>query len=79
MVDMEISSNIMKSSFPKCYMTFWDMVIYNDTLYWSDISLSRDLVDELDLIKSTVFGVITLFREVSIGHLQRIRQAAEDT
>ena len=30
MVDMGISSNIMKSPFPKCYMTFLDM--YNDTL-----------------------------------------------
>ena len=25
MVDMAISSNIMKSPSPKCYMTFWDM------------------------------------------------------
>ena len=32
MVDMGISSNIMKSPSPKCYMTFWDMTIYNDTL-----------------------------------------------
>ena len=31
-VDMEISSNIMKSPFPKCYMTFWDMTIHNNTL-----------------------------------------------
>ena len=31
MVDMGISSNIMKSPTPKCYMTFWDMTIYNDT------------------------------------------------
>ena len=31
MVDMGISSNI-KSPFPKCYMTFWDMTKYNDTL-----------------------------------------------
>ena len=33
-VDMGISSNIMKSPSPKCYMTFWDMTIYNDTLNW---------------------------------------------
>ena len=31
MVDMGISSN-MKSPSPKCYMTFWDMTTYNDTL-----------------------------------------------
>ena len=36
--------------FSKCYMTFWDMIIYSDTLYWSDISLNGDLVTELDLI-----------------------------
>ena len=29
MVDMGISSNIMKSPSPKCYMTFWDMTIYS--------------------------------------------------
>ena len=34
MVDMGISSNIMKSLSPKYYMTFWDMTIYNDTLNW---------------------------------------------
>ena len=73
MVDMGISSNIMKSPSPKCYMTFWDMVIYSDTLHWSDISPNRDLITELDLI--TVFDAITLFREVSIGHLQRMRLA----
>ena len=35
---MGISSNIMMSPSPKCYMTFWDMTIYNDTLNWSDIT-----------------------------------------
>ena len=50
MVDMAISSNIMKSPSPKCFMTFWDMIIYNDTLHWSDISPDRDIVAELDLI-----------------------------
>ena len=34
MVDMGISSNIMKFPSPKCYMTFWDMTIYNDNLNW---------------------------------------------
>ena len=37
MVDMGVSSNIMKPS-PKCYLTFWDMIIYSNTLHWSDIS-----------------------------------------
>ena len=32
MVDMGISSNIIKSPSSKCYMTFLDMVIYSDTL-----------------------------------------------
>ena len=71
MVDMGISSNIIKSSAPKWNMIFWDMIIFTDTLHWSDISLNRDLVTELDLIN--VFDGITLFREVSIGHLQRVR------
>ena len=66
MVDMGISSNIMKSPSPECYMTFWDMIIYKETLHWSDI------ITELDPI--TVFDVITLFRDVSIWHLQRMRQ-----
>ena len=49
MVDMGISSNIMKSPFPKCYMTFWDMTMYNDTLNWSDIS-ELDFITDFDLI-----------------------------
>ena len=43
MVDMGIWSTIMKSPTSKCYMTFLDMIIYRDTLHWSDISLKRDL------------------------------------
>ena len=50
MVDMGISSNIMKFPCPKCYMTFWDMTIYNDTLNWSDITPICELITELDLI-----------------------------
>ena len=46
MVDMGISSNIESLS-PKFYMTFWDMIIYSDTLQWLDISLNRDLVTKL--------------------------------
>ena len=49
------------------------MIIYSDTLDWSDISLNRDFVTEVDLI--TVFEVIILFREVSTVHLQRMRLA----
>ena len=50
MVDMGISSNIMKSPYPKCYMTFWDMTIYNDTLNWSDITPICEIITELDFI-----------------------------
>ena len=35
--------------------------------------LVTDLITELDLI--TVFGIITLYREISKGHLQRVRPA----
>ena len=73
MVDMGISSNIMKYPSPKCYMIFLDMIIYNDTLHWSDISLNRDLLNKLDII--TVFGVITLLWGVSIWHLQQLQLA----
>ena len=48
MVDMGISSNIMKSPSPRCFMTIWDIIINNDTLHWSVISINRDLVAELD-------------------------------
>ena len=57
MVDMGISSNIMKSPSPKCYMTFWDMTVYNDTLNWSDFTLTCKLITELDFI--TDFDLIT--------------------
>ena len=49
-----ISSHIMKSPSPKCYMTFWT---YSDAFHRSDISLNRDLFPKLNLI--TVFNVIT--------------------
>ena len=50
MVDMRISSNIIKSPSPKCYMTFWDMTIYNDILNWSDITPICKLITEHDFI-----------------------------
>ena len=59
MVDMGISSKIMKSPSPKCYMTFWDMTIYNVTLNWSDITSICELITELDFI--TDFDLITKF------------------
>ena len=66
MVDMGISSNILKSPFPKCYMTFLDMTMYNDTLNWSDITPICELITpicelitELDFI--TNFDLITKF------------------
>ena len=31
-------SNNMKSSSPECYVTFWNMTMYNDTINLSDIS-----------------------------------------
>ena len=54
-----ISSNILKSPSPKCYMTFWDLTIYNDTLNWSDITPICELITELDFI--TDFDFITKF------------------
>ena len=42
MVDMGISLNIMKSTSPKCYMTFWDMTIYSETLNLSDSDSDSD-------------------------------------
>ena len=59
MVDMGISSNIMKSPSPNCYMTIWDMVIYSDTLNWSNITPILEPITELDLI--TNFDLITKF------------------
>ena len=56
MVDMGISSNIMKFPSPKCYMTFWDMTIYNDTLNWSDITPICELITELDFITDFDFN-----------------------
>ena len=59
MVDMGISSNIMKSPSLKGYMTFWNMTINNDTLNWSDIAPICELITELDFI--TDFDLITKF------------------
>ena len=66
MVNMGILSNIMKSPSPKCYMTFWDMVIYSDTRNWLNIAPIFEPITELDVI--TNFDLISKFREVSIEH-----------
>ena len=67
------------------HQTLWSTPLQNCTWHsgtWSHTmtpsidkkkSLIRDLVIELDLINA--FGVITLFLEVSIGHLQRVQLA----
>ena len=47
----------MKYPFPKCYMTFWDMTMYNDTLNWSEITQMCELITELEFI--TDFDLIT--------------------
>ena len=44
MVNMGISSSIMKPPSPKCYMAFWDIITYIDNDQWWDISLVRDFV-----------------------------------
>ena len=65
MVVMGISSNIMKSPSPKCYLTFWDITIYSDTLNRPDLTHLCELITELNLI--TDFDLITKFREVFSG------------
>ena len=49
----------MKSPSPKCYMTFWDMTINNDTLNWSDITPICEFITKLDF--NTDFDLITEF------------------
>ena len=61
MVDFGISSNIMQSPSPKCYMAFWDMTIYNNTLNWSDITPICELITELCFITDFDLTCITKF------------------
>ena len=49
--------DLIKQPSPKCYLTFWDMTIYNDTLNWSDITPICELITELDF--NTDFDLIT--------------------
>ena len=69
---MGISSNIMKSPSAKCYMTFWDMTIYNDTLNWWDITPICEFITELDF--NSDFDLITEFWGFH-RTLQRVRLA----
>ena len=48
------------------YMTFWDITIYSDTLYWSHITPISEHITELGRI--TDFDLVTKFWEVSIEH-----------
>ena len=52
----------MKSPSPKCYMTFWDMTIYNDTLNRSDITPICELITELDFITDLLGTFILPFK-----------------
>ena len=61
MVDTGILFNLMTFFCPKCYMTFWDMTKYSDTLNWSDITPTCEHNTELDLV--TDFEFITKFRK----------------
>ena len=62
--------NLSSEYIVSCYMTFWDMTIYNGTPNWSDISPICELITELDL--STDFDLVTNFRDRA---LQRVRLA----
>ena len=74
MVDMGISSNIMKSPSPKCYMTFWDMTIYNDTVP----SIDQTLHQFANLLPNwTLLPILTLLPNFGGFHrtLHRVRLA----
>ena len=57
---------------PECKMKFWNMTICTDTIHWSDMTLTCDLVTELDPVFD--FNLFTKFWEVSIEDLQRMWQ-----
>ena len=72
MVDMGISSNIMKSPSPKCYMTFWDMTIYTTP------SIDQTLHQFANLLPNwTLIPILTLLPNFGGFHrtLQRVRLA----
>ena len=51
----------MKSSSPKCYMSFWDMAIYSDTLNSPDITPICDFMIELNVNRGALLLVHKLF------------------
>ena len=73
MVDMGISSNIMKVFLSQMLHDILGMILYIDTLNWADITPTWDLITALDFF--TDFDLITTFREVSIENLLRVRLA----
>ena len=58
MVGTGILSNNMRSPSPECYMTFWMMTIYSDTLHWSGITPIFYPITDLDLITEFNFYLI---------------------
>ena len=60
------NQNVIKYPSLNCYMAIWDMIIYSDTLNWSDITPICELITKLDFI--TDFDLFSKFREVSIEH-----------
>ena len=50
MVDIRITSNIMKYPSPKCHMPFCDMTIYSYTHNWLNITRMCDLITTLSLL-----------------------------
>ena len=72
MVDMGISSNIMKSPSPKCYMTFWDRP------YTITPSIDQALHQYANLLPNwTLLPILTLLPNFGGFHrtLQRVRLA----
>ena len=50
MIDMGLSSNNMNSPAFKCYMAFWDIIIYRNTLHWWVTSLNMTLLPNWTLL-----------------------------
>ena len=51
---VQVSTRCLSSEY-----IFWDMTIYNDTLYWSDITPICEFITELDF--NTDFDLISEF------------------
>ena len=50
LVDTGILSNNIEFPFHACQMTFWSLIIYNDTLLGQDFQPKHDLFTELYII-----------------------------